>query len=146
MKCTFSDTANCQIFCQKTVIFAQRPKTIKQLLFFPKKTSKRSVYPVGCTFEKFWQKIHIKSPIIPLEFQKIWAKFLHSKEASQNCSSEHFESSFQSPAGIICLILQNFLLGVRKWFKKINFSTNFFLLFFRISRLFPWYPDFFVKR
>ena len=62
--------------------FAQIPKTIKQLLFFPKKTSKRSASPVGYTFEKFWQKIYTKSPLLSLNDQKNWAKFLHSKETS----------------------------------------------------------------
>ena len=70
------------IFLPNDGYFRSETKTTKQLLFFPKKTSKRSVSPVGCTFEKFWQKIHAKIQLIPLKFQKNWAKFLHSKETS----------------------------------------------------------------
>ena len=71
-------------FWQKTFIFAQRPKTIKQLLFtlLSKKTLKRSAAPIGCSFEKFDKKIHTRSPIIALNDQKTWAEFLHSKETS----------------------------------------------------------------
>ena len=69
-------------FLVKYGFFAQRPKKIKQLFFFPKKTSERFAAPVGCTSEKFWQKNHAKSPKISLKEQKIWAKFLHSKETS----------------------------------------------------------------
>ena len=52
------------------------------LLSKKKKTSKRFPATVGCTFETFWQKIHTKSPILSLNDQKTWAKFLHSKETS----------------------------------------------------------------
>ena len=70
------------IFVPNDGYFRSETKTTKQLLFFPKKLSKRSVSPVGCTFEKFWQKIHTKSPILSLNDQKTWAKFLQSKERS----------------------------------------------------------------
>ena len=81
-KALLATLPNVNFFWQMTVIFAQRPKTIKQELFSPKETSKRSAATVGCTFKKFWQKIHTKSPIFSLNDQKTWAKFLHSKETS----------------------------------------------------------------
>ena len=64
-----------------------------------KKTLKLSAAPVGCSFEQFWQKIHTKSPIISLNDQTTWSKFLHLKETSWNCSLEHFECSCDNPAG-----------------------------------------------
>ena len=125
--------------------FRSETKNDQTIALLSKKTSKRSVSPVSCTFEKFWQKIHTKSPTLSLNDQKTWAKFLHSRETPQNCSCEHFESSSDILASIFSIIVQNFLLRIRKWFKKTIFLQTFSSIFFRISRLFPWYPDFFVK-
>ena len=48
--------------------------------------SKKKLKTFRCTrrlqFWEVWQKIHAKSPIISLNEQKIWTKFLHSKETS----------------------------------------------------------------
>ena len=48
--------------------------------------SKKNLKTFRCTrrlqFWEVWQKIHAKSPIISLNEQKIWAKFLHCKETS----------------------------------------------------------------
>ena len=53
MKCIFSNTAKCHIFfVKRRFFFAQTPKTIKQIIFSPKKTSKRSAATIGCSFEK----------------------------------------------------------------------------------------------
>ena len=95
----------------------------------------KSLKTFRCTrrlqFWEIWQNIHAKSSIISLNDQKPWAKFLHSKETSQKCSSEHFEWNFDNHASTFCLIVQTFLLEIRKWFKKTIFpqffSANFFL-------------------
>ena len=68
------------IFVPNDGYFRSETKTTKQLLFFPKKLSKRSVSPVGCTFEKFWQKIHAKSPIVSLNDQKLEQSFFIPKK------------------------------------------------------------------
>ena len=74
--------ATCQkFFCQKLVTFAQKPKITKQLLFSPKKPQN-----VRCTHRlqlwEIWKKVPAKIPIISLNDQKLWAKFLHSRETS----------------------------------------------------------------
>ena len=76
-------------------------------------------------FWEIWQNIHAKSSIISLNDQNPWAKFLHSKEMSQKCSSEHFEWNFDNHASIFCLIVQTFLLEIRKGFKKTIFPQFF---------------------
>ena len=96
------------------------------------KSLKTFRYTRRLQFWEFWPKIHTKSSIISLNDQKRRAKFLHSKETSWNCSSEHFEWSFDNPGSIFCLIVQFFLLEIQKCFKKKTifppfFSSNFFL-------------------
>ena len=69
------------IFLPNDGYFRSETKTTKQLVFFSKKkTSKRSVSPVGCTFEKIWQKIHAKSPILSLNDQKLEQSFFIPKK------------------------------------------------------------------
>ena len=106
------------------VAFAQKPKRTKHLIFSPK-----NFKTFRCTHRlqlwEVWQKVHAKNPIISLNEQKTWAKFLHSRETSRNCSSEHFESSFDNPASNFNLIVQTFLLEVRRYFKK-RFFYKFF--------------------
>ena len=83
VNCTFSNTAKCHTFFVRRRFFSLRDrKRSNKYSSLQKKTSKRSVSPVGCTFESFWQKIHTKSPILSLNDQKTWAKFLHSRETS----------------------------------------------------------------
>ena len=54
--------------------------------------------------------------------------------------------SFDNPASIFRLIVQTFLLEIRKRFKKKYFSTFFFIqIFFCISRLFLWHPDYLLS-
>ena len=109
----------------------------------------KSLKTFRCTrrlqFWEIWQNIHAKSSIISLNDQKPWAKFLHSKETSQKCSSEHFEWNFDNHASIFCLIVQTFLLEVRRSFKKQFFNKFFPPTFFCISILFLWHPDYFLS-
>ena len=136
-----------RIFCQKLDAFAQRPTPLEQLHFPSKKTFKRFVGHVGCNFDKFDKIFTHKSPIISLNDQKSWIKFLHSKEASENCSAEHVERSFDNPASFIQPIIQTSLLEVRKWFEKTIFlqifSSNFFSVL--VGRFFDtlifWFKD-----
>ena len=98
VKCTFVNPS-IFFFAKKPDIFAQRPKTLKYLLFFPK-----NFKMFRCTRRlQFWQscqKIQRKSPIISLNEQKAWAKFFPSKEASQKCSPENVECSFDNPTSV----------------------------------------------
>ena len=95
-----------------------------------KKTSKLSAAPVGCSFEKFWRKIHTKSPIISFNDQETWSKFLHSKKKRPEIVPLN---SFNVVLTILRVsfsrVVQTFLLEVQKWFKKTKF-TNFILQFF----------------
>ena len=98
---------------------------------------------------QFWeirQKYHAKSPIILLNDQNTWAEFVQSKETFKKCSVEQRESGFDNAASIFCLIVQTFLLQVRKWVKKQFFYKFLPPSFFCNIRLFLWHPDFFVNR
>ena len=135
------------IFLPKTVTFAERSKTIKQLHFSPKNHQNVPLHPpLGCIFKKFDKKTHAKSPIISLNNPKTLAEFLHSEETFKNCSVEHRGSGFDNAASIFCLIVQTFCSKSESELKN-NFSTNFFpLIFFCIIRLFLWHPDFFCQQ
>ena len=95
--------------------------------------SKKNLKTFRCTCRlQFWensQKINVKSPIYSLNDQKTWAKFLHSRETSKKCSSEHFESSF-AILRVFLFTCSNFSGRSPKMIYRNDFSTNFFLLFF----------------
>ena len=62
------------------------------------------------------------------------------------CSSEHFERSFEKSANFLHLIVQISLLEVQKLIKKTIFLQSSPPIFFCISRLFLWHPDFFCQK
>ena len=74
--------ANYHKFLQKYGYFRSDTENDQTIILPPKKTSKHSAAPVGCSFEKKFQKLHAKGPIISLNDQKTWGKFLHSRETS----------------------------------------------------------------
>ena len=129
------------------VIFAQRRKTIKQLLFSPKKTSKRSAAPLGCSFKKFDKKSRRKSKKFA-QRPKNLSKVSSLQRNLLELLPEHFDCSFDKLASVSWLIVQTLLLEVRKWFKKPTFpqlfsSKSFFSVL--IGCFFDT-PTFFVKR
>ena len=129
MKCNFGNLP--YFFCQKTVTFAERSKTIKQLLFSSKKTSKRSAAPLGCSFKKFDKKSRRKSKKFA-QRPKNLSKVSSLQRNLLELLLEHFDCSFDKLASVSWLIVQTLLLEVRKWFKKPIFHNFFLLIVFSV--------------
>ena len=117
--------ATCHKFLPKDGYYCSETENDQTItLLSKKKPQNLPLHPLAAVLKNF-QKIHAKGLISSLNDQKTWAKFLHSRETSQNCSSEHIESCFDNPAIIFSLIVQTFLLEVRRCFKK-QFFYKFF--------------------
>ena len=119
-----------QQFLAKSWILSLRDRERSNNYFPSKKIFKRSAGHVGCNFDKVIKLFDTKNGIISLNKQKALAKLLLSKETSLNCTSEHVERSFDNPASIFCVIVQIFLLEVRRWIKKTIFLQIFPPIFF----------------
>ena len=116
------------------------------LVFSPKKTSKRSAAPAPrLQFQESWQKNSRQKSNNFAQRPKNLSRVIHSEDTFKNCSVEHRECGFDIAASNFCLIVQTFLLQVRKWIEKQFFYKFPPLIFFCNIRLLLCHPDFFQQ-
>ena len=74
--------ATCHKFLQKDGYFRSETENDQTIIPPPKKNLKTFRCIRRLQFWKKFQKLHAKGPIISLNDQKTWGKFLHSRETS----------------------------------------------------------------